>query len=272
MWSDASPRSLWPICKHWQRGRFQGLLRDMSQPWRDGLPQTLKTKRMSSVRLHSSHKKQKNNKQLKRNKKSRGRLPILPLEKVEYFNKADFCSWLLRITYQTQSGLIWSGPNADKYQEELVHWDAVTLSCNTIFTLDLNGKDCVSLNSHAGSLLQNFWRKESNELLVDTYFQRAGCYVTRHPHSSTWGVYDLGVAFRRSSSVLTGVMFMAASDSGEPFTFERPFDKCNPLPSSCCTIWFWFRNFSPTIIYLMDGTFWGKNDWELFLVTLHVFL
>lgn len=70
--------------------------------------------------------------QWKRNKKSRRRHPILPLENVEYFNKADFCLWLLRIMYQTQTGLIWSGPNADKYQEELFHWGAITLSCNTI--------------------------------------------------------------------------------------------------------------------------------------------
>lgn len=47
--------------------------------------------------------------QWKRNKKSRGRWPILPLEKEIYFTKVDFCSWLLRITYKTQTGFFGSG-------------------------------------------------------------------------------------------------------------------------------------------------------------------
>jgi len=44
--------------------------------------------------------------QWKRKETSRGRQPTLPLEKEIHFNKADFCSWLLRIRYQPQAGFI----------------------------------------------------------------------------------------------------------------------------------------------------------------------
>lgn len=135
MWSDVSPRMLWPSCKHGQSRRSWGCWETRHSPEGTAFLRPLKGKEWvmpGCIPVTKSKRITNPTAQWKRNKKSQGRRAILPLEKEIYFNKADFCSWLLRIMYQTQTGLIWSGTNAGKHQEGLVHWDAITFSYNTV--------------------------------------------------------------------------------------------------------------------------------------------